>query len=285
MGRTGTGRTGVTRTWWRSPHGGRAVSGGLTALLAVAVACQPAVAAASSRSAAAAAATAAPTVTVKGVIPYKPDPSETAGTPASASCSRILKGLYLGLYVSELAAFKADGAPDAANLLAHWWAGSGQAVNYGPASDLSPKAAAFPAFQAMNRKVQAYVRQQLAKGITSISVPASPGYSSTAQRPLVLMNFNNVTDFPSLYWAFRATQGIRLTGTLKDQGGKYTGQLTYVISDTYGFRGDDTSRLTGPFTRAMNYLQTNCGRPKYGTGPLWFSDSLTVPVKFSAAGG
>ena len=275
---------GVNRTGWRGPLGGRAVSCGLTALLVVAVAGQPAAAAAGSQSATATAAAAAPTVNVKGVIPYKPDPSETAGTPASASCSRILKGLYLGLYVSELAAFKADGAPDAGNLLAHWWAGSGQAVNYSPQSDLSPKAAAFPAFQAMNSKVQAYVRQQLAKGITNISVPTNPGYSPSTERPLVLMNFNNVADFPSLYWAFRATQGIRLTGTLRDQGGKYTGQLTYVISDTYGFRANDSSRLTGPFTRAMNYLQTNCGRPKYGTGPLWFSDSLTVPVKFSATG-
>jgi hypothetical protein len=273
---------GVTRTGRRAPLGSRAISRGLAALVAIAVAGQPAGAAASPRPAAAAAA--GPMVSVKGVIPYKPDPSETAETPGSAACSRVLKGLYLGLYVSELAAFKADGAPDAANLLAHWWAGSGQAVNYNPQSDLSPKAAAFPAFQAMNSKVQAYVRQQLAKGITNISVPANPGYSPTSQRPLVLMNFNNVVDFPSLYWAFRATQGIRLTGTLRDQGGKYTGQLTYVITDTYGFRADDTSRLTGPFTRAMNYLQTNCGRPRYGTGPLWFSDSLAVPVKFSATG-
>lgn len=257
--------------------GARAIGCGLMALAAVTLAVQSPAASGS--------AIAAPTVSVKGSIPYTPDPTETAVTPFSASCSRLYKGFDLGLYVSELAFFKADHAPDAANLLAHWYAGSGQPVNYAGNSVLATKAAEFPAFQAMNSKVQAYVRQKLAEGTTSIAVPANQGYSPTSQRPLVLMNFNDEVNFPALYWAFRATQGIKLTGMIRDQGGRYTGELTYVISDTYGFRANDTSRLTGPFTRAMNYLQTSCGRPKFATGPLWFSDTLTVPLKFSVAGG
>jgi hypothetical protein len=225
---------------------------------------------------------AVPTISVRGDIPYAPDPGETAVTPPSASCNRFYKVLDLGLYVSELAAFKADHAPDAANLLAHWWAGSGRSVNYGGGSVLAATTAKFPQFQAMNADVAQYVREMMAEGMTNITVPANPGYTPTAQRPLVVMNFNNVVNFPSLYWAFRTTQGIKVTGTLRDQGGRYTGDLTYVISDTYGFRGNDPSPLTGPFTRAMNYLQTNCGHPKYSAGPLWFSDTLTVAVKFSA---
>jgi hypothetical protein len=266
----------LARARARKSLGGRAIGGALMVLLAATVALPPPAAGAS--------AVATPTVSVTGSVPYAPDPGDTAVTPASASCSRLHKGLDLSLYASELAFFKADHAPDAANLLAHWWAGSGQPVNYGATSVLAAKAAQFPGFKAMNSKVQEYVRAELAGGVSNITVPSSPSYSPTTQRPLVLMNFNNVVNFPALYWAFRATQGIKVTGTLTDQAGRYTGQLTYVISDTYGFRGNDTSRLTGPFTRAMNYLQTNCGHPKFTAGPLWFSDTLTVPVKFSAAG-
>jgi hypothetical protein len=268
------------------PLGGRMIGRGVTAIatltaLTLAVQAVPS----AQLPAADGSTTAAPTVSVQGSIPYMPDAGETAVTPLSASCSRLYKGFDLALYVSELAAFKADRAPDAANLLAHWFAGSGQPVNYGANSVLATKAAAFPAFQVMNSKVQAFVGQRLGEGTTNITVPTNQGYSPTSQRPLVLLNFNDVVNFPALYWAFRATQGIKVTGTIRDTGGRYSGELTYVISDTYGFRANDTSSLTGPFTRAMNYLQTNCGHPKYTAGPLWFSDTLTVPVKFSAAGG
>jgi hypothetical protein len=266
--------------------GGRTTGCGLIVLLAITLSVQPAVAWANAGpDRAEGSALATPTISVKGSVPYTPDPTETAVTPPSASCSRLYKALDLGLYVSELALFKADHAADAANLLAHWLAGSGQAVNYGGNSVLAVKAAEFPAFAAMNSKVQGYIREKLAEGITAITVPFNQGYSPTNQRPLVVMDFNNVVNFPALYWAFRATQGIRLTGNIRDQGGRYTGQLTYVISDTYGFQANDTSRLTGSFTRAMNYLQTNCGHPKFATGPLWFSDTLTVAVNFSAPGG
>jgi hypothetical protein len=258
---------------------GRRMGCAMTVLLAATLAVQPASASAGP----ARAGDGTSVWSVTGSIPYIPDPGETAVTPPAASCSRIYKALDFGLYLSELAAFKAGHAPDAANLLAHWMAGSGQPVNFGGNSALAAKAAQFPAFLAMNSKVQEYVRQKLAEGVTNtnITVPANQGYSPSNQRPLAVMDFNNVVNFPALYWAFRATQGIRLTGTITDQGGRYTGQLTFVISDTYGFQANDTSRLTGPFTRAMNYLQTNCGHPKFTTGPLWFSDTLTVPVKFS----
>jgi hypothetical protein len=266
--------------------GGRTVGAGLMVLVAVALTVQPAIA---SQSAGAgrpdAPATAAPTISVSGSVPYTPDRAETGVTPFSASCSRLYKALDLGLYVSELAVFKADRAPDAANLLAHWLAGSGQPVNYASTSLLSLKAAAFPGFKTMNSSVQAYIRKELAGGVTKITVPANQGYSPTDQRPLVVMDFNNVVNFPGLYWAFRATQGIGLTGTIKDQDGRYTGELRYVISDTYGFQANDASRVTGPFTRAMNYLQTNCGHPKFTAGPQWFSDRLIVAVKFSAPSG
>ena len=198
--------------------GRRTIGSALVVLLAVTLSVQPPTV---SRSA-----PVSPTVFVKGSIPYTPDPSETAVTQSSASCSRIYKGLDLGLYLSELAAFKADHAPDAANLLAHWLAGSGQPVNYGSSSVLATKAAEFPAFQAMNAKVQGYVWHKIAQGVTNITVPSNPGYLPTNQRPVVLMDFNDVVNFPALYWAFRATQGISLTGTIRDQGGRYTGKLT-----------------------------------------------------------
>ena len=61
---------------------------------------------------------------------------------------------------------------------------------------------------------------------------------------------------------------------------RFTGRLTYVIRDVYGFPPSDQLLGTGP---AMRYLQVNCGAPEHAGGAHWFPDSITVTVPFRHA--
>src|SRR6202034_2725888 len=76
-----------------------------------------------------------------------------------------------------------------------------------------------------------------------------------------------------LYLSFRGTQGLDLTGAGTITAHRYTGTLSYVIADSYGFPPAD--RLLGIGT-AMRYLQVTCGRPPTSGGAHWFPDTITV---------
>jgi len=80
-----------------------------------------------------------------------------------------------------------------------------------------------------------------------------------------------------LYFGFRGTQGLDVRGTGMMTGRRYTGRLTYVIHDSYGFPPRD--RLLGVGS-AMRYLQVNCGNPPTPGGAHWFPDSIAVTVPF-----
>jgi hypothetical protein len=86
---------------------------------------------------------------------------------------------------------------------------------------------------------------------------------------------SKVTD---LYWGFRGTQGLTVTGSGGRKNGRYSGSLTYVIRDSYGFPASDTLNGFGP---PMRYLQTVCGAPQHAGGARWFPDTITVTVPFS----
>ena len=81
-----------------------------------------------------------------------------------------------------------------------------------------------------------------------------------------------------LYWGFRGTQGLTVTGSGRRENGRYVGTLSYVIRDSYGFPTDDTLEGFGP---PMRYLQTACGAPQHAGGARWFPDTITVTVPFS----
>jgi hypothetical protein len=80
-----------------------------------------------------------------------------------------------------------------------------------------------------------------------------------------------------LYWGFRGTQGLTVTGSVHRADGRWTGTLTYVIRDSYGFPVGDTLAGFGP---PMRYLQTVCGAPQHPGGAHWFPDTITVTVAF-----
>jgi hypothetical protein len=162
--------------------------------------------------------------------------------------------------------FTAAGFPAAADLLRHFLAGSGAGVNYPAGSRISRLALASSAFLAVNGQVQAAVARQLRDGGTRARLTAT-------QLPTVTFS-DTASD---LYWSFRGTQGLTVTGSGHRATGRYVGTLTYVIRDSYGFPVDDT---LGGFGTPMRYLQTVCGAPEHAGGAHWFPDSITVTVPF-----
>jgi hypothetical protein len=118
----------------------------------------------------------------------------------------------------------------------------------------------------VNGQVQAAAARQLKAGDAQVRLAAG-------QLPTV--TFSVTTS--DLYWSFRGTQGLTVTGSGDREGGRYVGTLTYVIRDSYGFPAGDT---LGGFGPPMRYLQTVCGAPQYAGGAHWFPDTITVTVPF-----
>ena len=95
--------------------------------------------------------------------------------------------------------------------------------------------------------------------------------------PLRTIRFGLPGSSRDLYFGFRGTQGLDVRGAGTISGRGYTGTLTYVIRDSYGFPPRD--QLAG-FGAAMRYLQVNCGNPPTPGGASWFPDSITVSTPF-----
>jgi hypothetical protein len=162
--------------------------------------------------------------------------------------------------------FTLAGFPAAAALLDHFLDGKGTAVGYRAGSPVSKQALASSAFRAVNKQVQAEILHQLKAGHARVRLPA-------AQLPLVA--FGSLGS--DLYWGFRGTQGLTVTGTGTRRDGRYAGTLSYVIRDSYGFPAGDTLAGFGP---PMRYLQTACGAPQQAGGARWFPGTITVTVPF-----
>jgi hypothetical protein len=244
---------------------GAAVTYAIAALSALACSGAPGAAPASS-------ATAAPrpttwSFTVRGDRPVPANGSQdTLAQAAGAACdsARLASDKSLG---NEIASgFAAAGFPAAASLLRHFLAGAGTGVSYPAGSRIARLAAASSAFKAVNGQVQAVVARQLKAGGSQVRL-------SAGQLPTV--TFSDTSS--DLYWSFRGTQGLSVTGSGRREEGRYTGTLTYVIRDSYGFPAGDTLDGFGP---PMRYLQTACGAPQHAGGARWFPDTVTVAVPF-----
>ncbi len=218
-------------------------------------------------------------LSVSGKIPYKPDALTDGTTPGNTSCSRIRK---LQALVEAKLAEHSVFPSDAANLFQHWLDGTGTQVSLGQNSGVARELLTYPGFLNMNNKIQSYAAGRFDQGQTTVTVPTpvSPFSPPTDSSPLTLLNFSNQSRYPGLYWAFRGTQGLGVTGSVTKDNGRYTGKITYTIDDTYGFRAANSGSLMGNVATDMNYLQTHCGWPKY-PAPRWFSDSLSVTVPFN----
>lgn len=206
--------------------------------------------------------------TVAGVRPVLPNGSQDthAQTPA-ATCDRTTFSADKALAGKVAAGFALAGFPASAELLTHFLSGKGTAVGYQAGSPISKQALASSAFRAVDREVQQAILGQLKAGRTRIRLPA-------ALLPTVAFE-SKASD---LYWGFRGTQGLTVTGSGTRENGRYVGTLSYVIRDSYGFPVSDT---LGGFGRPMRYLQTVCGAPQHPGGAHWFPDTITLTVPFS----
>ena len=243
------------------------------AYLCIAVAlsgCTTAAPVAASASATVHPAAAAVTFTVTGDHPVPPNGSQdTHAQTRDAECGSATFATDKALGTKVAGGFALAGFPAAAALLTHFLSGKGTEVDYRAGSAISKKALASNAFRAVDNEVKAAVLGQLKEGRTRVRLAA-------AQLPTVA--FESQTS--DLYWGFRGTQGLTVTGSGSRENGRYTGTLTYVIRDSYGFPASDTLDGFGP---PMRYLQTVCGAPQHRGGARWFPDTITVTVPFSQA--
>lgn len=205
--------------------------------------------------------------TVSGVRPVPANGSQdTRAQAAGATCDSAQLAVDKNLGNGIADGFAASGFPAAAGLLRHFLTGEGTAVNYPAGSQVARLAAASTAFQLVNGQVQTAIARQLKDGGTRARLAAW-------QLPTVTFSATN----SDLYWSFRGTQGLSVTGSGVRESGRYVGTLTYVIRDSYGFPVDDT---LGGFGPPMRYLQTVCGAPQHAGGAHWFPDTVTVTVPF-----
>ena len=205
--------------------------------------------------------------TVAGRNPVPPNGSQdTSAQAAGTRCDRIQQADDQRLGNDIASGFAVASLPASAALLRHFLAGDGTPVSYAAASPVARLAQASAAFAAVNHQVQLTVGRQLRAGGTTVRL-------SAGQLPLV--PFDSAGG--DLYWGFRGTQGLAVTGRGQRQGDAYVGTLTYVIADSYGFPAGD---ILGGFGAPMRYLQTVCGAPQHAGGAHWFPDTITVTVAF-----
>jgi hypothetical protein len=206
--------------------------------------------------------------TVAGAHPVLPNESQDthAQTP-KAGCDSVTFSAdeAVGMEVAE--GFTLANFPASADLLTHFLKGTGTEVDYRAGSLISRKAQASSAFQAVNNEVQEAIVSQLKADLTHVQL-------SAAQLPTVAFE-STASD---LYWGFRGTQGLTVTGSGRRENGRYVGTLSYFIRDSYGFPVGDT---LGGFGPPMRYLQTVCGAPQHAGGAHWFPDTITVTVPFN----
>jgi hypothetical protein len=206
--------------------------------------------------------------TVVGVHPVPPNGSHDthAQTPkAGCDSARFAADEVLGVKVAD--GFALAGFPASADLLTHFLEGKGTEVDYRAGSPISTEALASSAFRAVNNEVQKALLSQLKAGRTRLRL-------SAAKLPTVAFESKS----SDLYWGFRGTQGLTVTGSGSRENGRYAGTLSYVIRDSYGFPASDTLR---GFGAPMRYLQTACGAPQHAGGAHWFPDTITVSVPFN----
>ena len=206
--------------------------------------------------------------TVAGTRPVLPSGSQDthAQTPdASCDSSTFRADKALGARVAH--GFALAGFPASADLLTHFLKGKGTEVGYRAGSPISKQALASGAFRAVDNEVTEAILRQLKAGRAHVRL-------SAAQLPTVAFE-SRASD---LYWGFRGTQGLTVTGSGRRENGRYVGTLSYVIRDSYGFPVGDTLEGFGP---PMRYLQTACGAPQHAGGARWFPDTITVTVPFS----
>jgi hypothetical protein len=204
---------------------------------------------------------------VKGNHPVQPgnDRDTHAQTP-KATCNTIKFVADEAIAQAAIGEWLQLGLGASVDLMKHFLSGKGTGVNFDVTSVTAQETSKDGGFQTLNKSVQANVLAQLKKGVAAITIPAS------VLAPPVLGD-----NYPDLYYGFRGTQGVTVTGHGTLEKGRYVGDLLYKITDTYGYK----SPSAVPDGSQLRYLQTNCGAPYKKGGAHWFQDTIDVVVPFN----
>jgi hypothetical protein len=202
---------------------------------------------------------------------------QDTGSPEDAKICRTLGGQYAyrvdeGLGQFIVGAWQKAGLATAAEFLADFLSGTGDAVNLPDTSLAASEIKESSAFTVENNAVLNYIQEQLDGAATHIQLPTPDPLHA-----LAFLSHSTRADL-DLYLAFRYTHGITVSGSGSLVGTDYVGSLTYVISESYGFNAGNTLLDVGP---AMRYLQTVCGAPYYPDGAHWFPVTVTITEPFS----
>jgi hypothetical protein len=165
--------------------------------------------------------------------------------------------------------WKELGLSTAAEFLAHFLDGTGTVINLPDTSSTASEIKNGTEFMTENENVMNYIKQQLQGGVTQIQLPTPDPLHAFAFTRFVFVSLTE----RDLYFAFRYTHGVVVSGSGSLVGNNYVGSLTYTISESYGFNGQNILLGFGP---AMRYLQTVCGAPYYPGGAHWFPVTVTI---------
>lgn len=202
--------------------------------------------------------------TVTGSIPVTPSLSQSTWT-TGLTCNGIKEEAAQDAGATAVRAYKLGHMPQSAALLSHFLSASGSAINYPDGSGISDALKKDQAFTNLEAAVNAQIASDLSKGITNIVLKKPVIYTLTIGKLI------GNTGARELYFGFRGTQGLQISGGGTYSGTNYNGHLTYVIQDSYGFTPKDT-------VLGMRYLQTNCGTPPNKGGAHWFPDSINADI-------
>jgi hypothetical protein len=206
--------------------------------------------------------------TVSGSLPVQPNPGQdTHDQTPTAKCNTIRFRADKALGATVMTDWAVAGLNASAKLMANFLSGTGAEVDFPAGSTISNAAKGSSAFKRLDKAVQAEVVRQLNAGNSHPSLTAPT---------LTRISFNDKES--DLFWGFRGTQGLIVSGNGSLQNGDYIGTLTYVIQDSYGFPPKDKLLYFGP---QMRYLQTNCGAPYHSGGAHWFPDTITITESFN----
>jgi hypothetical protein len=204
-----------------------------------------------------------------------PGTQDTHATDPTSTCNPFLESLYRGIGYAGAEWARAQGGPTAADLLEHFLGNYGTPETYSPSSLPAMEVLKDPQFKALNTAVVAAVVNQLDAGKTTITLSTPPLQTITLGAGAADLYHTSGFD---LYWGFRGTQYLTVTGTGSVANGMYSGTITYTIGDNYGL--PTSSNLN--FGAAMRYLQVNCGDDG---GAHYFQDFITVSQTFTHPAG
>ena len=176
------------------------------------------------------------------------------------------------------------GSPDGATLMRHFLDGTG--TPFPPFSAGSVAAADLPKnpnFQSLDKAVLGEIKRQLDQGASTVNLN---GFLLSREPPTLdspVSGYVNLLGrrlpISDLYWAFRGTQGMTVSGSGSVNGNSYSGTLTYTILDTFGFSVADALNLPFKSGAYLRYLQVECGNDPRGA--RWFPDSISLTEPFS----